>query len=311
MKEARRVTGPTGPAARPRIDRPRARAIRELNLEGTTLRLGTLAIETGTTAAVFVGDECAPVPGFTDAGAILRGGPEALAEAETAGAGPLEPYSEIALRAPVLAPGAVVCQGLNFKKHVLEMGREIPTAPTLFGKFPRALCGPSDVVPLTPASAAVDYEGELVAVIGRRARNVERENALEYVGGYTLMNDVSMRDLQSRSLQWFAGKNLEASTPVGPWIVTADEVDPATLTLTTTVSGEVRQHAQLSDLIFDVATLVADISTLFTLEPGDLIATGTPGGVGSSFKPGRFLRDGDVVTVTIDGIGALRTEFRA
>jgi acylpyruvate hydrolase len=275
------------------------------------MRLGTLATGDTTTAAVFVDNMCAPVPGFADVGAIIRGGPEALSLARTAAAdGPSEPFNTGDLRMPVLAPGAVVCQGLNFKNHVLEMGRELPTSPTLFGKLPRALCGPADIVPLTPVSRAVDYEGELVVVVGQRARNVPESEALDYVAGYTLMNDVSMRDLQNRSLQWYAGKNLEASTPVGPWIVTADEIDPTRLTLDLTVNGEQRQYAPLSDLIFDVRKLVSDISTLFTLEPGDLIATGTPGGVGHSFKPPRYLEDGDVVEVSVDGIGTLRTEFR-
>jgi acylpyruvate hydrolase len=272
--------------------------------------LGTLAAGDETTAAVFVDGACAAIPGFADAGALLRAGPVGLASARAGIARGLEAYNAADLRAPVLEPGAIVCVGLNFRAHITEMGRELPTAPTLFAKLPRALCGPSEEVPLTSLSKAVDYEGEMVVVIGQRARAVPEERAHEVVAGYTLMNDVSMRDLQYRSMQWFAGKNVEASTPVGPWIVTADEVDPSALTLRTTVNGELRQEAPLSDLIFDTARLVADVSRLMTLEPGDLIATGTPGGVGHSFAPPRHLADGDIVEVSVDGLGTLRTAFR-
>jgi acylpyruvate hydrolase len=275
------------------------------------MQLGTLAMGGGTEAAVFVDDMYAAIPGFADAGAVLRSGEAGLAKARAAAGGTLQTYDPSDLLAPVLEPGAVICSGLNFRAHVLEMGRELPTSPTLFAKLPRALCGPSDTVPLTPVSKAVDYEGELVVVIGRRARNVSAADAADYIAGYTLMNDVSMRDLQNRTLQWFAGKNLEASTPVGPWIVTSDEIDPSALTLRVTVNGEKRQEASLGDLIFDVARLIEDVSSLFSLEPGDLIATGTPGGVGQGFKPPKYIAEGDIVEVTVDGIGTLRTEFRA
>ncbi|HVW17132.1 MAG TPA: fumarylacetoacetate hydrolase family protein [Solirubrobacteraceae bacterium] len=275
------------------------------------MRLGTLADGGATTAAVFVDGACAAIPGFADAGAVLRAGDDGLARARAAVAGELRPYDVADLRAPVLEPAAVICVGLNFRNHVVEMGREIPTAPTLFAKLPQALCGPADDVALTPLSKAVDYEGELVVVIGARARDVPERRAHEAIAGYTLMNDVSMRDLQYRSLQWFAGKNIEASTPVGPWIVTADEIDPAGSMLRVTVNDELRQQAPIADLIFDPARLVADVSRLVTLQPGDLLATGTPGGVGHGSDPPRYLADGDVVAVEVDGIGTLRNAFRA
>jgi acylpyruvate hydrolase len=197
---------------------------------------------------------------------------------------------------------------MNYRAHILEMGRELPTRPTLFSKLPRALTEPFADVALPRASEQVDYEGELAVVIGTGGRDIPAERALEHVAGLTVLNDVSMRDFQRRTLQWFAGKTWQASTPVGPWIVTLDEVgDLDSRNLTTTVNGEVRQHASLGDLVFDVPTLVADLSAIVDLEPGDIIATGTPGGVGEPTK--RFLAPGDVVEVRIDGIGAIRTTF--
>jgi acylpyruvate hydrolase len=274
------------------------------------MRIGTLATQDGTTAAVFGDDTYAPVPGFKDAGAVLRAGSDGLARARDVVERATQTYDASDLRMPVLDPGAVICVGLNFRAHVLEMGREMPTAPTLFAKLPRSLCGPADTVRVAVGSDSLDYEGELVAVVGKVARNLDPEQAREAIAGYTLMNDVSSRGLQNRSLQWFAGKNLEASTPVGPWIVTSDEVDIRSTNIGVKVNGEVRQRAPLDDLIFDAPALVSDISRFLTLEPGDLIATGTPGGVGHGFKPPRYLADGDIVEVSVEHIGTLRTEFR-
>ena len=218
--------------------------------------------------------------------------------------------SLLPLLRPILEPGAIVCVGLNYRKHVLEMGRQLPEVPTLFTKLPRALTDPEAVIALPAASNAVDYEGELTIVIGKGGRDISRENAHEAVFGLTLMNDVSMRDFQKRSLQWFAGKSWERATPVGPAIVTLDELgDLGSREIVTRVNGSERQRAPISDMIFDIAALVSDLSRVVTLRPGDLIATGTPGGVGDAMKPPSYLQPGDVVEISVDGIGVLRNRF--
>lgn len=219
------------------------------------------------------------------------------------------PSSAPVLR-PVLEPGAVVCVGLNYRKHVLEMGRQLPEVPTLFSKLARALTDPEAPVALPAASEKVDYEGELAVVIGDGGRDLAKERALDAVFGLTLFNDVTMRDFQKRSLQWFAGKSWERSSALGPAVVTLDELgDLGSRELVTRVNGEERQRSPISDLIFDVATLVSDLSRVVTLRPGDVIATGTPGGVGDARKPPTYLQHGDVVEIALDGIGVLRNRF--
>lgn len=211
---------------------------------------------------------------------------------------------------PVLEPGAIVCVGLNYRTHVLEMGRELPSAPTYFTKLARALTNPGDDITMPAASTKVDYEGELAVVIGAGGRDIPADRAWDAVAGLTLLNDVSMRDFQKRSLQFFAGKTWEGCTPMGPALVTLDELDPiGAREIVTTVNGTVRQKALLSDLIFDVPTLIADLSQIFTLRPGDVIATGTTGGVGDAMKPPSYLAGGDVVEIRIDGIGTLSNRF--
>ncbi|MEW5874516.1 MAG: fumarylacetoacetate hydrolase family protein [Candidatus Zixiibacteriota bacterium] len=211
---------------------------------------------------------------------------------------------------PILEPGATVCVGLNYKRHVLEMGRQLPTVPTLFSKLPRALTDPDTSIPLPADSNMMDYEGELTIVIGQGGRNIPHARAWDAVAGFTLLNDVTARDFQKRSLQWFAGKSWERATPVGPVFVTADEFpDFPDREIVTRVNGEERQRSPMSDLIFDVPTLVSDLSRIITLEPGDMIATGTPGGVGDAMKPPSYLKPGDVVEISFDGIGLLRNTF--
>jgi len=213
---------------------------------------------------------------------------------------------------PVLEPGAVVCVGLNYRTHILEMGRDLPAHPTYFSKLARALTDPDREIELPDASDRVDYEGELVAVIGTGGRNIPLSEAWDAVAGLTLMNDVSMRDFQSRTLQWFAGKSWQAATPVGPVVVTLDELEPlGQRELTVRVNGELRQQSTIDDLLFDVPALVADLSRIIELRPGDLIASGTPGGVGDAMDPKRYLADGDVVEVTLREIGTLRNTFDA
>jgi acylpyruvate hydrolase len=272
------------------------------------MRLATLAQPTGATQAVVLRENlAAPVDGFADVGALLRAGPAGLAAARDAQDG--APYAREALRRPVLAPSAVVCVGLNFATHIREMGRKLPLEPTLFAKLPRALTDPFADVELPRPSAQLDYEGELVAVIGTPGRDIPRERAWEHVAGVTVANDVTARDFQRRTVQWFAGKTFQACTPVGPEVVTPDELgDLDARQLQVRVNGEERQRAPLGDLVFDVPALVADLSRIVALEPGDLILTGTPGGVGE--PSGQFLQDGDVVEVAIDGIGSVRNHFR-
>ena len=207
-------------------------------------------------------------------------------------------------------PSKVVCVGLNYRGHVAETGRELPTYPTLFAKFADSLCGPNDDIPLPAVSDKVDWEAELTVVIGREARGVDAGRALDYVAGYTVANDTSMRDWQNRTLEWLQGKNFEASTPVGPVLVTPDEIDHAAdLRISCTVNDEVVQDSRTSDLIFAPDHLIAYISTFTTLRPGDLILTGTPAGVGHARTPPRYVGPDDVVVVAVEGIGECRNRF--
>jgi len=214
--------------------------------------------------------------------------------------------SAVELAAP-LAPGKIIGIGLNYRDHAAETGQALPDYPTVFAKFPNSVTGPAQPIRLPAASSRVDYEGELGVVIGARARAVPPDEALGVVAGYLVVNDVSARDVQNRTSQWTLGKSFDTFAPIGPFLVTADEVpDPQRLELTVTVSGTVMQHSSTANMVFSVAALVSLLSEVITLEPGDLIATGTPGGVGAAQTPPRFLRDGDVVEVAIEGLGALR-----
>lgn len=216
---------------------------------------------------------------------------------------------EVKVEAPVLNPGKMICVGHNYREHILEMGREIPENPVVFAKFANTIVGPEDDIPYYPISEQLDYEAEFAFVIGKQARNVSEEDALDYVAGYTIANDVTYRDIQRRTLQWLQGKSVEGSAPMGPWLVTTDEItDPSGLEIVLTVNGEERQRSNTKNLVFTVQKLVAFLSNLMTLEPGDIILTGTPGGVGVAREPQVFLKDGDVVKVEIDRIGALENK---
>ncbi len=275
------------------------------------LRLATITTDDGTAAVVVVDGSAARVEDYADVGELLRSGDVGREAAERAVAGErFRPLDASRLIRPVLAPEAVVCVGLNYRPHVLEMGRPLPEHPTYFAKLPRALADPFEAIELPAQSKRVDYEGEVVAVIGSGGREIPEADAWSAVAGLTLMNDVSMRDFQYRTLQWFAGKSWQRSTPVGPVLVSIDELAPLeSLELRAEVNGELRQRASLGDLIFDVPALVADLSRIVELRPGDLIATGTPGGVGDSMEPASYLVDGDVVAITVDGIGTLQNAF--
>lgn len=212
------------------------------------------------------------------------------------------------LRAP-LVPRALICIGLNYMDHVKESGARVPARPVVFAKLPNALAGPEDVITwYADVTRQVDWEAELGVVIGRPCYRVAKEEALAYVGGYTCVNDLSARDIQltDGAGQYTLGKTLDGFCPIGPCLVTADEIpNPQNLTIRCLVNGEVRQHSNTREMIFGVADLVAHLSQFMTLMPGDLIATGTPPGVGMGMKPPIWLQDGDQVTVEIDGIGAL------
>jgi acylpyruvate hydrolase len=274
------------------------------------VKLATLRAAGSSTVAAVVGDEGAiRVDGYADVGELLRaerGLPDAAAASEGNAPSRYEPGDLLTV---IPSPGAVFCVGLNYRAHILEMGRELPANPTLFAKLTRTLAAPYAEIPLSGASGAFDYEGELVVVVGRGGRDIPLDQAEAHIAGYTVMNDVSARDWQNRTLQWFAGKNFAGSTPVGPWVVTRDEVDLADAKLVTSVNGEVRQQADIADLVFGPAALVADISRMTRLEPGDLIATGTPGGVGHAMDPPRHLAAGDVVEVAIGSVGTIRNRF--
>ena len=216
--------------------------------------------------------------------------------------------SEVGLYAPLINPSKVVAIGLNYLDHARESGMEPPKNPIFFTKYTTAIVGPGSPVVLPPPeiSNQVDYEVELAVVIGRAARNVSVEEAMEYVFGYTIVNDVSARDLQFQDGQWVKGKSLDTFAPMGPWVVTKDEIpDPHALRIALALNGELVQDSSTSNLIFRVPQLIAYLSKLFTLRPGDVIATGTPPGVGMARKPQRFLKPGDTMRCEVQGIGAL------
>lgn len=213
---------------------------------------------------------------------------------------------EVKIEAPVPTPGKMICVGHNYREHILEMGRELPPYPVIFAKFANTVIGPQDEIPFYPISDQLDYEAEFAFVIGKRARNVAQDDALQYVAGYTIVNDVTYRDIQRRTIQWLQGKTVEGSAPMGPWLVTSDELqDPSGLDVVLTVNGEERQRSNTANLVFTVQYLVEFLSNLMTLEPGDVILTGTPGGVGVARDPQVFLKNGDVVKIEIDKIGVL------
>jgi len=214
---------------------------------------------------------------------------------------------EVKLGPPVPKPGKIVCVGLNYRDHIEEMGRELPEYPVLFGKFSNAVCAHEQGVYHSKLTEKLDYEGELAVIIGRRAQEVPESEALDYIAGYTVANDVSARDLQRRTPQFLQGKTLDRSAPMGPHLVTADEIeDVSSLSIRTFVNGEKRQDSNTKHLIFPVPHLVSFISGIMTLEPGDVIMTGTPNGVGFAMDPPQFLKEGDVVEIEIEGIGQLR-----
>ncbi|HUA15875.1 MAG TPA: fumarylacetoacetate hydrolase family protein, partial [Verrucomicrobiae bacterium] len=213
---------------------------------------------------------------------------------------------DVTLLAPVPRPPKLICVGLNYRDHALESGLAIPEVPTIFCKFPTAVTGPKQPIVLPKASARPDYEAELCVVIGKGGRYIPAERWQEHVFGYTILNDVSARDFQMATTQWMIGKTFDTFAPFGPAIVTADEIpDPHNLHISLELNGQVMQDSNTSNLIFKIPQLIAHLSSVFTLEPGDLIATGTPAGVGFARKPPVYLHAGDEVRIRIEGIGEL------
>jgi 2-keto-4-pentenoate hydratase/2-oxohepta-3-ene-1,7-dioic acid hydratase in catechol pathway len=277
------------------------------------MRLATFTHAGSTRIGVVTGDELVDLaeadPGLPRAmEAFLDGGGPALAAAARAAARAAGriPLDDVRLEAPVLRPRKILAVGLNYADHVAESGMKAPEVPTIFNKQVTAVTGPYDPIHLPRASRALDYEGELAFVVGRRCRHVPRARAAEVIAGYLVLDDVTVRDWQLRTPTWTMGKSFDTHCPMGPWIVTPDEVgDPHSLAIRTWVNGELRQDSNTKQLIHDCFALVEHLSTAFTLEPGDVVTTGTPAGVGISMKPPRLLAAGDVVRVEIDRIGQI------
>lgn len=281
------------------------------------MRLISCREDSGETVGVVAGDRWLAavdlVPdGPTTMLELLAGGPPAMTRLRDAATPERilsegHPTSGVELLAPVPRPGKVVAIGRNYRAHAEEEGAEPPEAPLVFAKWPSSVIGPGAEIRWDPAfTAQVDYEAELAVVIGRRARHVSEVSALAYVAGYTCLNDVSARDLQFGDRQWVRGKSLDTFCPMGPALVTADEIaDPQNLSICCMVGGERVQESNTSQMYFGVAEIVSFCSRAFTLEPGDVIATGTPAGVGVFRDPPRFLTAGDTVIVEIEGVGRL------
>jgi acylpyruvate hydrolase len=263
------------------------------------MRLATIRTEYGTTAARLDGDVLVPLDA-ADVGEVLAAGGDARPRD---GAVPV-PAAQADFAPVVPRPGKVICVGLNYRAHILETGRQPPKYPTLFAKFADTLTGARDDLVLPSVSEKVDWEVELGVIIGRPVYRATAGEAAAAIAGYTVVNDVSMRDWQARTLQWLQGKAFERSTPAGPYLVTPDEVGGAAdLEVRCEVDGAVMQQSRTSDLVFSPADIIAYASQVITLRPGDLIATGTPGGVGNARKPPVYLRPGNVMRTFIEGVG--------
>lgn len=269
--------------------------------------LGTIEIGQRTSAAIHHAGAWHPIDGARDLSELVVD-PDWRSRASTA-ARATPASAEVSLVAPLPRPGKIVCCGLNYRDHIVETGRAVPEHPTLFAKFADTLTGPESEIVVAGAEK-IDWEAELAVIVGTELYRAEPDAAAKGILGYTVANDVSMRDWQSRTLQWLQGKAFDRSTPIGPVVVTADAIDPgAGLRVTCKVNDELVQDSTTDQLVFESAYLVSYISQFTRLMPGDLVLTGTPGGVGMGMAPPRYLRDGDVLTTEIEGIGTLRNRI--
>jgi acylpyruvate hydrolase len=271
------------------------------------MRLATIRRDGGTRAVRVEADHVVDT-GRPDVGTLL--GDPAWRDVAAAAAGPAYPRDGLVYAPVVPRPGKILCVGLNFATHIREMGRELPPFPTIFNKFPEALVGARDDIVLPAVSEAVDWEAELAVIIGAPVRHADPAAAAAAIAGYSVLNDVTARDWQYRTTQWLPGKTFEATTPFGPELVTQDELglgQPA-LELSCAVDDDVVQSASTADLVFGPAATVSYVSAILTLQPGDVLALGTPGGVGHARLPPRYLQPGQVLTTCIDGLGACRNQ---
>jgi len=226
--------------------------------------------------------------------------------ATPAAKGPSYNLRDVTLLAPIPRPPKLICVGLNYRDHAAETKMEIPKVPTIFNKFPNVVIGPGENIVLPKVSERPDYEAEFAFVIGHGGRHIPAARAMQHVFGYTIVNDVSARDYQMATTQWLMGKTFDTFAPMGPWIVTADEIaDPHSLDIWLEIGGERLQNSNTRELIFKIPELIEFISTVVTLEPGDVVITGTPAGVGFARKPPRYLKPGDQVSIHVEGIGTL------
>lgn len=281
------------------------------------MKLATLRIDGGTRAAV-LGNGSAVLLDASCVGDLIaaegwRAGVDAVLGDHGGDTDPdrLVPESEWALAPLIPRPGKIFCVGLNYAAHIDEMGHDRPDVPTLFAKFADALAGPrDDLMVHADAAGALDYEGELAVVIGETTYRVDEDEAARRIAGYAILDDFTQRDAQYATQQWLQGKTLQRTSAFGPWLATPDEFDAATARVRTWVDGELRQDAPIADLVFPPAALVAYVSRFVQLNPGDVISTGTPAGVGHGMDPKTYLRDGQEIRVAIDGLGEQRNILR-
>lgn len=272
------------------------------------MRLATLRTSTGTVAARQDADTYTQIPGFADVGVLLADPDWRTIAAAAVGTTAAVEGADLA---PVITqPSKIVCVGLNYRTHILEMGRDLPEYPTLFSKYSETLIGATDDIELPDEDSAIDWEAELAVIIGKPGRRIPESEAADHIAGYSICNDISMRTWQFRTKEWLQGKNWEHSTPLGPALVTPDEWTPGG-TIRTVIDGEVMQEASTGDLVHGPEFLISYISTMITLNSGDVIITGTPGGVGHARKPARYLTDSQTVEVSIEGLGTLANRAAA
>jgi acylpyruvate hydrolase len=272
------------------------------------VKLATLRTNGTTSAARQDADSYTSIDGFSDVGELLAN-PDWKDIAANA-SGTRYAIEGADLASVVTRPGKIICVGLNYRTHILEMGRDLPEYPTLFSKYAETLIGAYDDIELPSEDTAIDWEAELAVIVGKAGRRIAEADAAGHIAGYSICNDVSMRTWQFRTKEWLQGKNWENTTPLGPALVTTDEWTPGG-TIRTVIDGKVMQEASTGDLVHGPEFLISYISTMITLKPGDVIITGTPGGVGHARKPQRYLTNGQIVETSIEGLGTLRNRAAA